>query len=90
MKQNRMKKYAHCDDKTFVISLMYLCKFISINKNIHANWYNIHRLLAVSFLLAQKLNDDTFYSNAHYARICGISLKGMYFADVAAECVSFC
>lgn len=73
-----MKKYGKCDDKTFVIALMYLCEFVSTFKDLHANWYNIHRLFAVSFLLAQKLNSDHYYSNRHYARICGLDLEGIY------------
>ena len=44
-------------------------------KYIDVNSYNIHRLVAVIFMISQKLYDDEHYNNIYWAQICGISLE---------------
>ena len=34
----------------------------------------IHRLLAIILVISAKLRDDTYYDNAYYAIVCGLSL----------------
>jgi hypothetical protein len=70
---NRIVKYAYCSPECFVFALIYLDRLITANKNCHITPYNVHRLLITSVLLAAKARDDTYYSNAYYAAIGGIS-----------------
>jgi hypothetical protein len=70
---NRIVKYAYCSPECFVFALIYLDRLITANKNCHITPFNVHRLLITSVLLAAKARDDTYYSNAYYAAIGGIS-----------------
>jgi hypothetical protein len=66
-------KYAYCSGECFIFALIYLDRLITANKNCHITPYNVHRLLITSVLLAAKARDDTYYSNAYYSAIGGIS-----------------
>jgi len=70
---NRIVKYAYCSPECFIFALIYLDRLITANKNCHITPYNVHRLLITSVLLAAKVRDDTYYSNAYYSAIGGIS-----------------
>lgn len=70
---NRIVKYAYCSPECFIFALIYLDRLITQNKNCHITLYNVHRLLITSVLLAAKARDDTYYSNAYYSAIGGIS-----------------
>lgn len=69
----RIVKYAYCSSECFIFALIYLDRLITQNKNCHITLYNVHRLLITSVLLAAKARDDTYYSNAYYSAIGGIS-----------------
>lgn len=69
----RIVKYAYCSSECFIFALIYLDRLITQNKNCHITLYNVHRLLITSVLLAAKGRDDTYYSNAYYSAIGGIS-----------------
>jgi hypothetical protein len=70
---HRIVKYAYCSPECFIFALIYLDRLITQNKNCHITLYNVHRLLITSVLLAAKARDDTYYSNAYYSAIGGIS-----------------
>eukprot|EP00668_Euglena_longa_P011171 GGOE01013553.1.p1 GENE.GGOE01013553.1~~GGOE01013553.1.p1 ORF type:complete len:181 (+),score=24.85 GGOE01013553.1:113-655(+) len=74
---NRIVKYAYCSPECFIFALIYLDRLVTANKNCHITPYNVHRLLITSVLLAAKARDDTYYSNAYYAAIGGISNSEM-------------
>eukprot|EP01012_Entosiphon_sulcatum_P028994 TRINITY_DN35210_c0_g1_i1.p1 TRINITY_DN35210_c0_g1~~TRINITY_DN35210_c0_g1_i1.p1 ORF type:complete len:186 (-),score=29.57 TRINITY_DN35210_c0_g1_i1:83-640(-) len=69
----RIAKYAYCSPECFVFALVYLDRLIAQNANCTLTPYNVHRLLITSVLLAAKARDDTYYSNAYYSAIGGIS-----------------
>ena len=37
------------------------------------NYFNIHKLIIASLIVSIKYNEDYYYSNKIYAKICGIS-----------------
>lgn len=79
----RIVKYAYCSPECFIFALIYLDRLITQNKNCHITLYNVHRLLITSVLLAAKARDDTYYSNAYYSAIGGISNAEMNKLEVA-------
>lgn len=79
----RIVKYAYCSSECFIFALIYLDRLITQNKNCHITLYNVHRLLITSVLLAAKARDDTYYSNAYYSAIGGISNAEMNKLEIA-------
>jgi hypothetical protein len=79
----RIVKYAYCSSECFIFALIYLDRLITQNKNCHITLYNVHRLLITSVLLAAKGRDDTYYSNAYYSAIGGISNSEINKLEVA-------
>ena len=46
-------------------------------KHVIVNKYNIHRLIATTFMISQKIYDDLPYNNETWAHICGVSLESI-------------
>jgi len=46
-------------------------------KHVIVNKYNIHRLIATTFMISQKIYDDLPYNNEAWAHICGVSLESI-------------
>ena len=70
----RIRKYSECSTEAFIHALIYIDRLIR-NTNIVVNSYNIHRILITSVMVASKYFDDFYYSNEHYSKIGGVSLK---------------
>ena len=51
------------------------------NSGIILNPYNIHRIILGCLLLAIKYNEDIYFTNAHYAKVGGISLQELNFLE---------
>ncbi len=69
----RLVKYAQCSRASFIIVLVYLKRLEEANRKLGITSYNMHRLLITALMLAAKMLDDRCFSNAHYARVGGIS-----------------
>lgn len=72
----RIFKYSYCSPSCFVVSLIYLDRFMQRGK-VHLTSLNVHRLLITSVMTAAKFVDDAFFNNAYYAKVGGISTKEM-------------
>jgi len=71
----RLRKYFYCSDECFVMGLAYLDR---LTKKSSANIVcdlTVHRLLLIASMIAAKFHDDTYYSNAYYAKVGGLKLK---------------
>lgn len=68
----RIAKYSHCTAECHIIALIYIDRFTAA-REIPLTFRNIHRLAIVAVMIAAKLRDDIFYSNAYYASIGGVS-----------------
>merc|ERR1712056_31806 len=64
-----------CSRACLVTSLVYIDRIVKLHPDFSICDRTIHRLLAVSMLLSAKYYDDVYYSNAYYARVCGLTLK---------------
>jgi hypothetical protein len=70
----RIAKYSRCSPESFVITLIYLDRYTAYT-GIPVCYRNVHRLLITIVMVAAKLRDDIYYSNAYYASIGGVTLK---------------
>lgn len=72
---SRLHKYFQCSDSCLVVSLVYIDRVVKLHPNFSVSNLSIHRLLAMSMVLSAKFLDDIYYSNAYYAKVCGLQLK---------------
>lgn len=72
----RIKNYSSVESSTMITAMIYIDR-LAKNANIILSKYNIHRILFTAIVMAIKNNEDDIYTNAHYARVGGISLKEM-------------
>ena len=69
-------KFIKTSESTFILALIYLDRFCKLNDYILTD-YNTHRLFLTSLLIAKKYNEDNFYSNLFFSKVCGIKLKDL-------------
>ncbi|KAF8019877.1 hypothetical protein BT93_G0537 [Corymbia citriodora subsp. variegata] len=68
----RIFKYSGCSPSCFIIAQIYMDRFVQ-NKDVPLTSLNIHRLLITSLTVAAKFIDDSFFNNAYYAKVGGVS-----------------
>ncbi|KAI3864000.1 hypothetical protein MKW98_031592 [Papaver atlanticum] len=73
---NRIFKYASCSPSCFVIACIYIDRFLQ-RADVHLTSLSVHRLLITSVRIAAKFIDDSFYNNAYYAKVGGVSTAEM-------------
>lgn len=71
----RLRKYFDCSDSCLVTALIYIDRIVKLHPTFTICQRTIHRLVATSMMLSAKFNDDIYYSNAYYAKVCGLTLK---------------
>lgn len=71
----RLAKFFCCSAECFVLALVYIDRVIQKCPQVAVCSLTCHRLSACSLTLAAKWHDDVFYSNAYYAKVCGLSTK---------------
>ncbi|WCJ23041.1 cyclin p4 1 [Euphorbia peplus] len=69
----RIFKYVNCSPCCFIVAYVYLDRFSQRQPCLPIDSFNVHRLLITSVMVAAKFMDDTFYNNAYYAKVGGIS-----------------
>ncbi|XP_023539091.1 cyclin-U4-1-like [Cucurbita pepo subsp. pepo] len=79
---DRIFKYANCSPCCFVVAYIYLDRFVQRQPSLPINSFNVHRLLITSVLVSAKFMDDTYYNNAYYAKVGGISTAEINFLEV--------
>ena len=67
-------KYTKINSSTIVLILIYIDRICNISK-CKLSYYNIHKLILGSMILAIKYNEDEYYSLKFYAKIGGVSLS---------------
>lgn len=71
---DRIIKYTHVEESTFILALIYIDRICEYN-DIILTEQNIHRILFSSIILAIKINEDDYYSNSYYSKVAGVSVK---------------
>ena len=70
----RIQKYSNIEKNTLIISLIYIDRLCKIS-HLTLTYYNIHRIIFISILIAIKYNEDCFYDNNYYSKIAGVNTK---------------
>ena len=70
----RLAKHSKVNESTIIIVLIYIDRICNIN-HLNLTYYNIHKLILASFILAIKYNEENYYSMSYYSKIGGISLS---------------
>ena len=82
----RIQKYTLIEKNTLILSLIYIDRICQLNK-IVLTYYNIHRILFASILIAIKYNEDEFYENKFYAEIAGIKVTELKIIEYNFFCM---
>ena len=69
-----------CDDEIFLLSLIYVDRWLAYHPKVPITYLNVHRLIASSLLIAIKYQQDSIQvlSNGFYASTFGLTLQGNY------------
>ena len=70
----RIQTYSNLEKSTLISSLIFIDRFCELSKTT-LTYYNIHRILFASIIIAIKYNEDSFYDNKYYAEIAGITIE---------------
>ena len=70
----RIQTYSNIEKNTLIISLIYIDRLCELG-HLTLTYYNIHRIIFSSILMAIKYNEDCFYDNKYYSEIAGVKLK---------------
>eukprot|EP00931_Biecheleriopsis_adriatica_P039123 TRINITY_DN22389_c0_g1_i1.p1 TRINITY_DN22389_c0_g1~~TRINITY_DN22389_c0_g1_i1.p1 ORF type:complete len:205 (+),score=37.81 TRINITY_DN22389_c0_g1_i1:103-717(+) len=57
-----------------LVAFIYMDRLLNLDADLISG-LSIHRFLAVAMVVSTKFTDDICYSNAHYAKVCGLSLQ---------------
>jgi hypothetical protein len=66
-------KYTKINTSTIILILIYIDRICNIHK-CKLCYYNIHKLILGSMIIAIKYNEDEYYSQKFYAKIGGVTL----------------
>lgn len=73
----RIRSLFGCSGSCFPVALVFVDRLIKSHPGIIVSQLSSHRLLLIAIMLAAKVHDDTFYSNAYYAKVGGLTKKEM-------------
>ena len=76
----RLYKYTKMNSSTIILILIYIDRLCNINK-FKLTYYNIHKLILSSMVVAIKYNEDECYPMKIYAKLGGISKAEMCFLE---------
>lgn len=72
---SRIFTFFNCSGSCYVAALVYLDRVNKRQAEVTVSKLSSHRLLVTSVMVAAKFYDDTFYSNAYYAFLGGLTTK---------------
>mmetsp|Transcript_20808 Transcript_20808/g.50918 ORF Transcript_20808/g.50918 Transcript_20808/m.50918 type:complete len:220 (+) Transcript_20808:143-802(+) len=79
----RVVKYAQCSPSALFAALVYMERIRAREFKLRPCEYNVHRLFLACVVLAVKFLDDEVFTNAHYARVGGITIAEMNKLELA-------
>lgn len=71
----RLCVHFKCSLECYVLAIILLDRAVELNKGLTVTALNVHRLFCTSLLVATKVQDDVYLSNAYYAVVAGVSLQ---------------
>ena len=76
----RLCKYSKIDTSTIILILIYIDRICNIQK-FKLTYYNVHKLILASMIIAIKYNEDEYYSNKFYSKLGGVSISEIIFLE---------
>ncbi|KAL8450485.1 hypothetical protein Emag_003175 [Eimeria magna] len=77
----RLARFFQCSRECFILALIYIDRLLQSNKHVWLCPLNVHRLVVTALMVAVKFADDTFYSNAYYAKVGGLPVKEINYLE---------
>ncbi|KAL8272491.1 hypothetical protein Esti_003614 [Eimeria stiedai] len=77
----RLARFFQCSRECFVLALLYIDRLLQSNSQVWLCPLNVHRLVVTALMVAVKFADDTFYSNAYYAKVGGLPVKEINYLE---------
>ena len=77
----RLVKHSKINESTIIILLIYIDRICKIN-NFFLTYYNIHKLILASFIIAIKYNEDNYYSMLIYSKIGGVTITELNHLEI--------
>ncbi|KAH3762429.1 cyclin, N-terminal domain protein [Pelomyxa schiedti] len=78
----RIETHSGCTRSALVAALVYVDRVLHLNPLFAVTEGNVHRLILTCIVLAIKHHEDTFYTNAYYSKVGGVSLAEMNVLEV--------
>ena len=76
----QLYKYTKINTSTIILMLIYIDRICNINK-CKINYYNIHKLILGSLVIASKYNEDVYYTHKYYAKIGGVTQAEIFILE---------
>eukprot|EP00475_Leptophrys_vorax_P005458 TRINITY_DN13298_c0_g1_i1.p1 TRINITY_DN13298_c0_g1~~TRINITY_DN13298_c0_g1_i1.p1 ORF type:complete len:279 (-),score=-3.55 TRINITY_DN13298_c0_g1_i1:488-1324(-) len=73
----RIFKYANCSPACFVVGYVYIERIVGEHDDMVITSLNVHRLLITCVMIAAKFLDDSYFNNAYYAKVGGVTTAEM-------------
>ncbi|KAL8442684.1 hypothetical protein Emed_007215 [Eimeria media] len=77
----RLARFFQCSKECFILALIYIDRLLQSNNHVWLCPLNVHRLVVTALMVAVKFADDTFYSNAYYAKVGGLPVKEINYLE---------
>ena len=72
----RLIKYSNPELSTLILGVIYFDRICN-NGNLILNYFNVYKLLLISFVLAIKFNEEYFETNKFYGKVGGLCIKSI-------------
>jgi len=79
----RLWKYMDCGIQCFVIGTSYIRRILETHPEFRVGLLNVHTLTLSSLVVAIKFHEDSFRTNAYYARVGGVSAVALHSLEIA-------
>ena len=76
----RLCKHSKINTSTIILILIYIDRICNIQK-FELTYYNVHKLILASMIIAIKYNEDEYYSNKFYSKLGGVSISEIVFLE---------
>ncbi len=76
----RLCKHSKINTSTIILILIYIDRICNIQK-FKLTYYNVHKLILASMIIAIKYNEDEYYSNKFYSKLGGVSISEIVFLE---------
>ena len=70
----RLSKYSKVNESTIILILIYIDRVCNM-KHFFLTYFNIHKMILASFILAIKYNEESYYFMSYYSKLGGVSMS---------------